>query len=86
MPFKALIFDSVYDTHRGAIIYVAVADGEIKKGDKVTSSFTKKTYEVQGYSFFSIFFSFYLISCINFEIRNRNCKTRICTIKYIVNK
>ena len=47
IPFKALIFDSVYDSHRGAIIYVAVSSGEIKRGDKITSFFTKKTYEVQ---------------------------------------
>ncbi len=46
-PFKALIFDSVYDHHRGAIIYVAISNGMIKKGDKITSFFTKKTYEVQ---------------------------------------
>lgn len=64
MPFKALIFDSVYDTHRGAIIYVAVADGEIKKGDKVTSSFTKKSYEVQG-QYLNSFLLSYLLNQIN---------------------
>lgn len=46
-PFKALIFDSVYDLRRGAIIYVACSDGHIKRGDKITSCFTNKTYEVQ---------------------------------------
>lgn len=46
-PFKALIFDSVYDLRRGAIIYVACTDGEIKRGDRVRSYFTKKSYEVQ---------------------------------------
>lgn len=45
--YKALIFDSVYHVHRGAIIYVACTDGEIKKGDRVTSYFTQKSYEVQ---------------------------------------
>lgn len=45
--FKALIFDSVYDAHKGAIIYVACASGEIKRGDRITSYFTKKSYEVQ---------------------------------------
>jgi translation elongation factor EF-4 len=46
-PYKALIFDSLYDLHRGAIIYVACFDGEIKKGDRITSFFSKKSYEVQ---------------------------------------
>ncbi|CAF0708288.1 unnamed protein product [Brachionus calyciflorus] len=46
-PFKSLVFDSVYDLRRGAIIYIACVDGEIKKGDKVKSFFTKKVYEVQ---------------------------------------
>lgn len=46
-PFKALIFDSVYDKHRGAIIYVACKNGEIKRGDRITSFHTKKSYEVQ---------------------------------------
>jgi len=46
-PFRALVFDSVYDLHRGAIVYVACFDGEIKRGDKISSYFTNKTYEVQ---------------------------------------
>jgi GTP-binding protein LepA len=46
-PFKALIFDTVYDTRRGAIIYVACFDGQVKRGDRVTSCFTGKSYEVQ---------------------------------------
>lgn len=46
-PFKSLVFDSFYDLRRGAIIYVACVDGEIKRGDKVKSFFNKKVYEVQ---------------------------------------
>ena len=34
-PFKALIFDSVFNSFRGIIAYYRVMDGEIKKGDRV---------------------------------------------------
>ncbi len=45
-PFKALIFDSVFDYYRGAITYIRVVDGEIHKGDRITFLSNKKTYEV----------------------------------------
>jgi GTP-binding protein LepA len=34
-PFRALIFDSVYDQHRGVITFIRVFDGEIKKNQSV---------------------------------------------------
>lgn len=46
-PFKSLVFDSRYDKYRGAVTNISVKDGVIKKGDKIVSAHTKKTFEVQ---------------------------------------
>jgi GTP-binding protein LepA len=45
-PLRALIFDSWYDSYRGAVVMVRVVDGAIKKGDKIRFFATKRDYEV----------------------------------------
>lgn len=34
-PAQAYIFDSIYDEHRGIVIFVRIENGEIKKGDEI---------------------------------------------------
>ncbi|XP_071486111.1 translation factor Guf1, mitochondrial-like [Diadema antillarum] len=45
-PMKGLLLDSWYNQYRGAYINMAIFDGIIRKGDKVTSAHSGKTYEV----------------------------------------
>jgi GTP-binding protein LepA len=45
-PLRALIFDTWYDSYRGAVVMVRVVDGSIKKGDKIRFLATKRDYEV----------------------------------------
>ena len=45
-PLKALIFDSVYDSYRGVIVFMRVFDGRVKAGDKVRFMATGKEFEV----------------------------------------
>ncbi len=34
-PSRALIFDSVYDAYRGALVYFRVVDGQLRPGDRI---------------------------------------------------
>ncbi len=45
-PFRALIFDSYYDSYRGAIVYFRVMDGTVKRGDRVRFMAAGKEYEI----------------------------------------
>ncbi len=44
-PLQALIFDSVFNSFRGIIVYFRVRNGSIKKGDKVKFVSTDQEYE-----------------------------------------
>ncbi len=45
-PLKALIFDSYYDPYRGAVAFIRVFDGEIKKGTRIKLMSTGKEFDV----------------------------------------
>ena len=45
-PFKALIFDSYYDSYRGVVILVRVKDGSVKVGDTIKLMAANKDYLV----------------------------------------
>lgn len=45
-PLRALIFDSIYDSYRGVIVYVRVMDGSIKPGDTMRMMATGAEFTV----------------------------------------
>ena len=46
LPLRALIFDSVYNSYKGTIVYIKMVDGIIKPGMVIQTMSTKKNYEV----------------------------------------
>ncbi len=51
-PLKALIFDSLYDSYKGVIVFCRVRDGVIKKGQKVRMMATGAVEEVVEVGYF----------------------------------
>ncbi len=46
-PLRALIFDSVFNTYRGSIVYVRVMEGTLRKGDGIRFMATRKEYDAE---------------------------------------
>ena len=52
-PMRALIFDSWYDSYRGAVVMVRVVEGTIRKGQKIQFMATGRDYELVEIGVFS---------------------------------
>ena len=52
-PLKALIFDSYYDSYKGAVSMVRIVDGTVKAGDVIKFMQTGKSFEVTEVGIFN---------------------------------
>lgn len=54
-PLRALVFDAVFDEHRGVVIFTKLFNGRVKKHDKVEFIQSKTKVDVSEVGFFSPF-------------------------------
>lgn len=52
-PLKSLIFDSFYDSYKGAVAYVRIKEGSVKRGDEIMMMSSGKKFEVNEVGNFS---------------------------------
>jgi GTP-binding protein LepA len=52
-PFRALIFDSTYDSYKGVVAYVRVVDGKVGKTDKLKLSAFDISFDIKELGFFT---------------------------------
>lgn len=55
LPLKALVFDAVFDEHRGVIIFVKLINGKVKPQDKIEFLQSKTKLDVSEVGYFSPF-------------------------------
>ena len=46
-PLRALIFDSIYDSYRGSVVYARVFDGSLEKGETMTFMSNDENYDAE---------------------------------------
>ena len=51
-PLQALIFDSIYDSYKGVIVFVRIKEGSVKKGDPIRTMATGAVAEVVEVGYF----------------------------------
>lgn len=50
-PLQALIFDSIFNTYRGSIVYTRVFEGTLRKGDKMRFMYNGAEYDAEEIGF-----------------------------------
>lgn len=53
-PLSALLFDAIYDTYRGVILYCRIFDGTVKVGDRIQFMSNQHIYEVEEVGYLRI--------------------------------
>ncbi len=53
-PLKALIFDSVFNPYRGAVVYVRIMDGALNAGEGITFMMTEQEYDADEIGYLRI--------------------------------
>ncbi|MDD5584370.1 MAG: translation elongation factor 4 [Candidatus Omnitrophica bacterium] len=46
-PLKAILFDSMFDSYRGVVLFLRVFDGKLSVGDTILFMHTNKTYTIE---------------------------------------
>ncbi len=52
-PLRALVFDSWYDSYRGAVMNVRVMDGQLRRGDEIQLMSTGRKFEITSIGCFA---------------------------------
>ena len=52
LPTSCLIFDSLYDNYKGALAFIRVVNGKLKKGDIIFTMSNNKEYEIVELGYF----------------------------------
>jgi GTP-binding protein LepA len=47
LPLRALIFDSVFDTFRGSVVYIRVVEGTLREGDRIMFFHMGKPFDAE---------------------------------------
>jgi GTP-binding protein LepA len=47
-PLRALIYDSHFDAYQGAVAYIRITDGSVKKGDKIQMMATGSKFDIDS--------------------------------------
>lgn len=51
-PFRALIFDSIYDSYKGVVAYVRAVEGKVKKEDNLRLIAAEKSFGIKELGYF----------------------------------